>query len=129
MRTSRLIFAGLVILAAIACDLGGNRISRGIQSPDGSNRALIFERDCGATTDFSTQVSILPVGKRLPSRGGNIFIADGNHGVVTVDSHGATDVGVGWKNNQQIEITSPPGTRIFLEIPEFYGIRISYKPN
>lgn len=56
-----------------------------VQSPDGQFKAVIFERDCGATTDFSTQVSIVPTSTPLPDTAGNVFVADGNHGAAPPD--------------------------------------------
>lgn len=48
-------------------------------STNGSNEfvAVLFERNCGATTGFSTQVSIMHTGQELPNEGGNVYIADG----------------------------------------------------
>jgi len=98
-------------------------------SPNDSKRVVLFERDCGATTDFSTQISILPVGQQLGTSAGNIFVADANHDIVSVDSHGVMAVDITWKNDQEIEITYPTRARIFLKAPEYQGIRIVYKMN
>lgn len=40
--------------------------------------AVLFERSCGATTGFSTQVSIIKSHQHLLNEGGNIYIADGH---------------------------------------------------
>jgi hypothetical protein len=58
----------LVLVAAIALSLSGctfllhsnceNTVKSEIQSPDGRYAATLFERNCGATTDFSTIVSL-----------------------------------------------------------------------
>jgi hypothetical protein len=39
-------------------------------SPDGRRDAVMFQRDCGATTGFSTQISILDTGGQ-PAGSGN----------------------------------------------------------
>jgi hypothetical protein len=63
MRTRIFVGATLVasfLLSTEACsDLCGNRVIETALAPDGKTKALVFERDCGATTDFSTHVSIL----------------------------------------------------------------------
>jgi hypothetical protein len=40
-------------------------------------KLVLFERNCGATTGFSTQVSLLKVDKELGNESGNIYIAEG----------------------------------------------------
>jgi len=39
-----------------------------------------FDRNCGATTGSSLQISVLAASKSLPSGAANAFIADDNHG-------------------------------------------------
>jgi hypothetical protein len=51
-----------------------------IPSPDGALKAVVFQRDCGATTSFSTQISILWTNRPLPNETGNLFVADTDHG-------------------------------------------------
>ncbi len=45
-----------------------------MSSPDGSRDAVAFIRDCGATTDYSSQVALLRSGESLPDRPGNVFV-------------------------------------------------------
>ena len=42
-------------------------------SPNGKKKVTVFQRDCGATTGFSTQASILDAESKLPARGGNVL--------------------------------------------------------
>jgi hypothetical protein len=64
-------------LGVIACDAGlcANTVKRRVTAPDGRRDAILFIRDCGATTDLSPQVSILGAGKALRNVAGNVFIA------------------------------------------------------
>jgi hypothetical protein len=55
----------------------GNRIYKQYVAPDGKLKAVVFQRDCGATTGFSTQVSILEANENLNNEVGNIYIIDG----------------------------------------------------
>ena len=59
-------------------DMCGNDIYSETLSPNGELKAVIFQRDCGATTGFSTQVSILDTDETLENDGGNIFRMDGH---------------------------------------------------
>jgi hypothetical protein len=47
-------------------------------SPDGSMKAVVYRRDCGATTDYSRQIAILPRNRPLPSSPKPIFATDGD---------------------------------------------------
>ena len=58
--------------------LCGNQIHDEIHSADAELRAVIFQRDCGATTGFATQISILGEDERLPNRGGDVLVIDGH---------------------------------------------------
>jgi hypothetical protein len=57
-------------------DLCGNTIVATEFSPDHRLKAVLFERNCGATTRFSSQVSVLPSDRDLPNEGGNVFAAN-----------------------------------------------------
>lgn len=56
----------------------GNYIHEEYPSPGGKWKAVVFQRDCGATTGFSTQISILPSSDSVENDSGNIFIIDGH---------------------------------------------------
>ena len=59
-------------------DMCVNHLHSEIYSPDSKKRIVVFQRDCGATTGFSTQISILGAGETLPNESGNIFIISGH---------------------------------------------------
>src|SRR5690349_7530517 len=61
-------------------DLCGNTIVATEFSPDHQRKAVLFERNCGATTGFSSQVSVLPADDDLPNEGGNVFAANEGRG-------------------------------------------------
>src|SRR5687767_14406824 len=56
--------------------LCANDILSEARSPDGRARAIVFRRSCGATTGFSTQVSVVRGTEPLPNDPGNVFVAD-----------------------------------------------------
>lgn len=67
-----------VILHTMAGGMCANEVHAEIISPNQRYKAVIFQRDCGATTDFSTQISILKAKAKLPNKSGNIFIERGH---------------------------------------------------
>ena len=78
---STLVMAGLAGLIATTIyrwsgPLCGNTPIVEEPAPGGKFRAVVFERDCGATTGFSTNISIIPARSPLPNEQGNVFRAD-----------------------------------------------------
>lgn len=45
-----------------------------LDSPNGVYQAVLFQRNCGATTPYSLHVSVLPYGAVLPDEAGNVLI-------------------------------------------------------
>ncbi len=73
-----LLVGGLVALAWVmsifVCD---NDTFQEVYSPNQEHKVVVFQRDCGMTTGFSTQISILGGDAALPPQPGNIFDANG----------------------------------------------------
>ncbi len=78
--------AGVLFLSGCS-DACSNSVVARANSPDGLHSAVMFQRDCGATTGFSTQVSVLEHGKEA-SGGGNAFRADDDHGAAAAGAWG-----------------------------------------
>ncbi len=91
-------------------------------SPDGSKRAVLFLRDCGATTDFSWQVSILGSKETLPNDPGNVIVLDSDHGAVH-----EMKVEVQWKGSDNLIVSYSDRARIFHQLTMMRGVRISYE--
>ena len=119
---SQRLWAGALLLLAICtswnagCALCGNDIGYEQLSPDGKTKAVAFERDCGATTGFSTQVSVLPSGKKLPNEAGNIFAADGN-----------LKIRLEWDANDKLLVRYPVSARVFFKKDSEAGISIRFE--
>lgn len=76
MAKGNFTFALMTSALLIGCegDMCGNEISQSITSPAGSYIAYVFSRNCGATTGFNTQVSVLPSTAKAPLDSGNLYI-------------------------------------------------------
>jgi hypothetical protein len=116
------------MVATSAAALCANRVLRTIPAPDGANRAVIFERDCGATTGFSTQVDVLATDEPLPDTVGNAFIADDDHGHAPTDAHGALSLQVLWRSADTLEIGYGHGARIFRSSPRVGHVWVRAAP-
>ncbi|WP_165857017.1 hypothetical protein [Marinobacter sp. JSM 1782161] len=58
-------------------DLCSNEPIDAMASPDNALEAVVFERHCGATTGYATQVSIIQTGDKLPNEAGNVLSVEG----------------------------------------------------
>lgn len=97
---------------SLAGSCGNEPISE-IQSPDKSLKVVIFQRNCGATTGFSTQVSILPANRQLPNESGNIMVVDTDHGKAPSGPRGVPEIIPEWKSDRELVFRIHPVTRTF----------------
>ena len=110
--------SGLVVLLSSGCGLCANEEMLRVPSPDAKLEAVIFQRDCGATTGFSTQVSIVPKGASLPNEGGNVFVADTDHGKTPGTSWGGPPIKLEWSSKLGLTVVTDPNARIFHREPK-----------
>jgi len=81
MRAERAMGKG-IMMALVASLLSGcmdigcdDDVRLRVASPDGRHEAVVFGRDCGATTGLNTQVAIVPLGE-APEGAGNTLVMD-----------------------------------------------------
>ena len=126
-----LVLVVLVPLVNAAClDLAsgcGNELLSETRSPDGKLKAIMFQRDCGATTGFSTQISILSVDEKLPNEGGNVFVADSDHGAAPSGRGGGPIVEVHWLNESELLIKHDSRARVFHSEQSLGRVKIRYE--
>jgi hypothetical protein len=103
-------------------DICDNAIRSDVPSPDGAKRAVVFVRSCGATTPFSTQVSVVNRGEALPRSAGNVFVADGNHGAIA-----DLNVIARWVSPNHLLIRYPAGARVFSKNEKANGVAVAYE--
>lgn len=85
-------------------DMCRNQIVEEAQSPDRKFKAVIFTRDCGATTGYSTQLSILENADHLENESGNTFIlSDKVNDGLTFD-HGGGKTKVVWIDEESVTV-------------------------
>jgi len=97
------------------CDLCENEVSQTVISPSGKMKAVVFNRNCGATTGLNTQVSIIPASGSLPSDGGNTLILGG-----------AVPLRVEWLSDSTLRLGGLGGAKVFLQSHSAAGVSISY---
>ena len=98
-----------------------------VRSPGGARKAVVFQRDCGATTGFSTQLSVLPADGELPDESGNVFVSDTDHGAAPSGPGGGPAVDVAWLGESRIVIRHHPRTRVFRAKPRIGAVEVRYE--
>ena len=125
------VIAGLASLAGFAFVRSGTDVVADTTSPDGKWDAMLMVRNGGATTDYSTQVSVIPARNWFArefaiGRPGNAFIAGSNHGAVGVDRRGLMNVTVTWASANRLIVTYPPEARVFRREPKVESVTVEY---
>jgi hypothetical protein len=102
MNAARGVVAVLVLLGVLSCretvlfENCDDTIKAEARSPDGRYVASVFERNCGATTNYSTLVSL---------RDATQNFAPGEQGWVFVLS-GQADVTLTWESDRLLKVSS-----------------------
>ncbi|MEP9357399.1 hypothetical protein [Sphingomonas sp. KR3-1] len=107
-------------------DMCANDVIARRDAPGGGLSAVMFERSCGATTGFSTQISILRRGE-VPVGKGNIFIADDDHGAAAPGDWGGPWAEMQWLGPDRLRIRYAPKARTFLRREAMSGVKIVYR--
>ncbi len=97
-----------------------------VVSPDRSLKAVVFWRGCGATTDESMNVSVLDAASDLGDSGGNVFVADTDHGAALSAPGGGPAVEVQWETSQRLVVRHHPLARVFLAEPTVQSVAVRY---
>ena len=139
-RIAKITLVGLAIAAAAVFVLGsgaleylfsgmcGNHLVAEYVSPDGRAKLVVFQRDCGATTDFSTQASLVTPDAKLPGSGGNLFIADTDHGIAPAGPGGGPELRVRWDGPKTLLLQHHPKARVFKAERLLNGVEVGYEP-
>jgi hypothetical protein len=95
-------------------------------APAGDSKAVLFQRDCGATTGFSSQVSVTGA-QEATSGVGNAFVADTDHGVANAASWGGPWVELRWVSPQKLLIRYDAKARVFTQNATVSGVTVTYE--
>jgi hypothetical protein len=120
MRANLFALGSIVLLSS--CDIVGSceneMLARSFNS-SGTLAAVTFNRNCGATTGYNLQISVVQKGEE-PEEGGNALVMD--HTPVFSGSLKPT-----WANDDQLTLSIPNGARVFLQKTNVAGVKIAYK--
>ncbi|RYD42203.1 MAG: hypothetical protein EOP85_11535 [Verrucomicrobiaceae bacterium] len=83
-------------------------------SPDGKHQAVLFRRSNKQRDGYTTHVTIIPAGQKLPNRPGKAFIAEGEPSVF-----------IRWTDEKTLVIEDPDDAKVILRAAQLGDIRIS----
>lgn len=105
----------LIATAFSGCsDTCQNRTVSRAEAPSGGLKAVLFQRDCGATTGFSSQVSVTDADD-VPTGGGNVFVADTDQGTASATTWGGPWVEMRWLSPGNLLIRYDARARVFTQ--------------
>lgn len=92
-------------------------VKREIPSQHLQRVVVVFEKDCGATTPFNTQVSIAPKDSQ--------FSSDDFPPVLSIK--GQHELAIRWLDDETVQIEIPKGVQIYRQEKQANGITVLYK--
>ncbi len=123
MRSRALVWLLPFTLAACGDGLCGNRVTQRALAPDGRREAVVFVRDCGATTAFATHVTIGAPGE-VPEGSSGLFVA--TRGNAHPD-WGDAEAHVEWTRPAHLTITRDALSQLFESDGSFDGGSVTYR--
>lgn len=118
MRLLKLpVIASLGILASCSQMSCENEVLDTIPSPDGSVSAVVFNRNCGATTGGNIHVSVISNGA-LPTEKGNALVMD--------EVIYSWDARPKWEREGKLTLTIPPNAKVFHKSNRIDGIQLEF---
>ena len=122
---SRFCLSAALTLMCTACDPCENKVLQEELAPNKTQKAVVFQRQCGALGGTSTQVSVLPTSAQ-PFAGGNIFSADTNTDPSLETPEGSPAIAVKWVGEQELQIAHDARVRVFQSEKELGNVTITY---
>ncbi|MEZ5312883.1 MAG: hypothetical protein R2862_04110 [Thermoanaerobaculia bacterium] len=107
-------FTGCQSQALFDC---ADTIKKELVSPDGRYVALVFDRDCGATTKVSTQIVIREAAKRVDLKEASP--------VLVVKE--ASEIALMWDSPGALTIDLPEDAETYTKRDAWQGIQIDYR--
>jgi len=106
----------LVGVSAAGCgEICSNEPVTVTPSPNGKAKAVVFHRNCGATTAPNTQVSVLPAYSELPNIPGNALVLDAD-----------APIEIKWISDSSLSVSGLGTARVSNQQKAANGVSIAY---
>lgn len=120
--------AAALFLATLNNIFGGaceSRVIRNSVSPDGQLKAVLFERNCGATTSLVTELAIAPARSRTPLADNDVVSTEGLGKDRYYQLDGAR-THLDWRTRRALDIHCGPPSRAQQAIVHFRGVAVAF---
>ena len=95
-----------------------------VMNPEGKYRVVVYGYDCGAISQLSTQISVIPSKESYPTKEGNVFVATGGG---RQGEWLGPYVEVVWQSSTGLLIRHNEGIEIHRHENQIDGVSISYE--
>ncbi|MES2455773.1 MAG: hypothetical protein V4594_09545 [Bacteroidota bacterium] len=119
-----ILLATLMCLVGCTSDLCSNQVIKEKINSSKNYKLIYFDRDCGATTGNSNQLSVIPIDEELDDNHGNIFISESNSGS---NSEIDREIVFEWLNDSSISVKYAKDLKIFKKENKVGPINIVYE--
>lgn len=120
----------IALLDHFFSDMCATTIIDQVASPSGKLKAVVFQIDCGATTDFNSQVAIVSGGKDVFEKDalpGSFFAADSDHGRAPEGKERGPELRLNWLSDSRLEIQHHELARVMRAEKSSKGVAVDYR--
>lgn len=142
MKTWKNIILGLLTVAIVTIggcaalldhllsDICSTTVIDQAASPSGKFKAVVFQIDCGATSDFNSQVAIVPSNNDVSQKGSppnSFFVADKDHGRAPEGKEHGPEIRLSWLSDSSLEIQYHELARVIRADKYSKGVAVDYR--
>lgn len=101
-----------------------------VASPSGKLKAVVFQIDCGAASDFNSQVAIVPGNKDVSEKDAlpkSFFAADRDHGRAPEGKEHGPKLRLNWLSDSSLEIQHHELARLIRAEKSSKGVAVDYR--
>ena len=119
-----------LVLDYLFSGMCGTTVFDEIPSPNKQLKAVVFQIDCGATTDFNTQVAIVKSSfdtsdaTSLPK---GFFVADRGHGSAPAGMTRGPEIHLTWESDKILNLQYHRLASVFRSEDQQHGVTIKYQ--
>lgn len=120
----------ITLLDHLFSDMCLTTVNKQVASPSGKLKAVVFQIDCGATSDFNSQVAIILGNKDISGKDAlpkSFFAADRDHGRAPEGKEHGPEVRLNWLSDSRLEIQHHELARIIRAENTSKGVAVDYR--
>ncbi|MGY6648315.1 DUF5412 family protein [Wenyingzhuangia sp. IMCC45574] len=96
-------------------------------SPNKLKKAIILEKNCGATSGLSTQLHVLNINENINEKYNPFFSADSDHGKAEITEENIININIDWSDNETLVVEYDKKARVFIKEKAQNEVVVEYK--